>query len=306
MLNRNHLALFRAVAESGGFSRAAAVVHVSQPAISMQVAELEESLGTPLFDRLPRGVRLTEAGKTLLGYAQRIAALEGEAERALRELRGLARGRLALGASMTIGGYLLPALLGEFRRRHPGVELQLTIANTETIKTRLIDGTLDLALTEGMPPQDPELSTRVFREDELVVIAPAGHPLARPAPGKRGIRPINARQLCAEPLILREPGSGTREVLLRALADCGAEPGEIVLTLTDTEAIKRAVLAGLGLAAVSRLCVTLELAGGVLVEVPTRGFQLRRSLYEVTVRGRQPGPSVQAFVALLAEPPRAC
>ena len=303
MINRNHLALFRAVAEAGGFSRAAEVVHVGQPAISMQVAELEESFGTPLFDRLPRGVRLTEAGKTLLGYAQRIAVLEVEAERAMRELRGLERGRLALGASMTIGGYLLPAVLGEFRRRHPGVELQLAIANTETIKTRLIDGTLDLALTEGMPPDDEELSTRVFRQDELIVIAPADHPFARLGPGKRQPRPITARQLCAGPLILREPGSGTREVLLKALADSGAEPGEVVLTLTNTEAIKRAVLAGLGLAAISRLCVTMELAGGVLVEVPTRGLKLRRSLYEVTVRGRQPSPSVQAFAALLAKLP---
>ena len=304
MINRNHLALFRAVAEAGGFSRAAAVVHVSQPAISMQVAGLEASFGTPLFDRLARGVRLTDAGKTLLGYAQRIAILESEAERAMRELRGLERGRLALGASKTIGGYLLPAVLGEFRRRHPGVELQLTIANTETIQTRLIDGTLDLALTEGIPPLDDALSTRVFREDELVVIAPADHPFARPAPGKRMARPITARQLCAQPLILREPGSGTREVLLQALADCGVEPGEIALTLTDTEAIKGAVLAGLGLAAVSRLCVTMELAGGVLAELPTRGLKLRRSLFEVTVRGRQPSPSVQAFAALLAEPSR--
>ena len=305
MINRNHLALFRAVAEAGGFSRAAEVVHVSQPAISMQVADLEAALGAPLFDRLPRGVRLTDAGKTLLGYAQRIATLEAEAERAMRELRGLERGRLSLGASMTIGGYLLPAVLGDFRRAHPGVELQLAIANTETIKTRLIDGTLDLALTEGMPPEDPELSTRVFGEDELVVIAPADHPLVKPTAGKRRVRPIDARQLCAQPLILREPGSGTREVLLQALAGCGAEPGEVVLTLTNTEAIKRAVLAGLGLAVVSRLCVTMELAGGVLVEVSTRGLKLRRSLYEVTVRGRQPSPSVQAFVALLAKLPRA-
>ena len=302
MINRNHLALFRAVAEAGGFSRAAAVVHVSQPAISMQVAELEASLGTPLFDRLPRGVRLTDAGQTLLAYAQRIAALEGEAERAMRELRGLARGRLALGASKTIGGYLLPAVLGEFRRRHPGVELQLVIDNTETIKTRLLDGALDLGLTEGMPPRDEDLSTRVFREDELIVIAPAHHPFANPAPGKRRPRSITARQLCGQPLILREPGSGTRAVLLRPLADSGAEPGEVVLTLTDTEAIKRAVLAELGLAAVSRLCVTLELASGVLAEVPVRGLKLRRSLYEVMVRGRQPSPSVQAFAALLGEP----
>ena len=299
VFNRNHLALFRAVAEAGGFSRAAGVVHVSQPAISMQVAELEDALGTPLFDRLPRGVRLTNAGEILLGYAQRIATLEADAERAMRELRGLERGRLTLGASMTIGGYLLPAVLGDFRRRHPAVELQLTIANTDTIKTRLLDSTLELGLTEGSPPGDEELHTRVFHEDELIVIAPPGHPFARPASGKRRPRPINGQQLCGQPLVLREPGSGTREVLFRALATCGASVGNIVLTLTDTEAIKRAVMAGLGLAVVSRLCVGLELAAGLLVEVPLRNLKLRRPLYELTLRGRQISAAARAFAALL-------
>ena len=304
MLNRNHLALFRAVAEAGGFSRAAEVVHVSQPAISMQVAELEESLGTALFDRLPRGVRLTDAGQTLLGYAQRIGTLEGEAERAMRELRGLARGRLALGASTTIGSYLLPTILGEFRRRHPAVELQLTIANTDEIKNRLLDRTLDLGLTEGTPPQVEDLSARVFSEDDLIVIAPPNHPFAANAPGKRRPKRITARQLCAHPMIVREPGSGTREVIDQALDACQAQARDVTLVLSTTEAIKRAVVAGLGLAVVSRLCVGLELAGGLLVEVPVRDLKLRRPLHELTLRGRQPSPSVQAFTALLAKRPR--
>ena len=193
MIHRNHLALFRAVAEAGGFSRAAKNVHVSQPAISMQIAELEESLGTALFDRLPRGVRLTDAGQTLLGYAQRINTLEEEAARAMRELRGLARGRLALGASTTIGSYLLPRILGDFRRRHPAVELHLTIANTDEIKNRLIDRTLDLGLTEGNPPQDEALGARVFSGDDLIVIAPPNHPFVARAPGKH--RPSSLSRL---------------------------------------------------------------------------------------------------------------
>ncbi len=265
----------------------------------MQVAELEESLGTPLFDRLPRGVRLTDAGETLLGYAQRIAALEEEAGRAMRELRGLQRGRLAVGASTTIGSYLLPALLGEFRRRHPAVALELTIGNTDDIKHRLIDRTLDLGLTEGAPPEDHELHTRIFHEDELVVIAPPDHPFAANAPGKKRPRPITGRQLCSQPLIVREPGSGTREVVDRALASGQAQPKNVALTLSSTEAIKRAVAAGLGLAVVSRLCVTLELAGRLLVEVPVRDIRLRRPLHELTLRARQASPSVQAFAALL-------
>ena len=222
----------------------------------------------------------------------------------MRELRGLERGRLAVGASLTIGGYLLPAVLGEFRRRHPGVELQLIIDNTEAIKTRLVDGTIDLGLTEGTLPQDDEIRSRVFQEDELIVIAPAEHPLVAKAADKARPRSITARQLCAQPLILREIGSGTREVFLRALTDAGSEPGEVVLTLANVEAIKRAVIAGLGLAVVSRLCVTMELAGGVLAEVPVRDLKLRRSWYELTLSGRQSSPSVQAFTALLANLPR--
>ncbi|MBE7157559.1 MAG: LysR family transcriptional regulator [Rhodospirillales bacterium] len=299
MLNRNHLALFRAVAEAGGFSRAAGEVHVSQPAISMQVAELESSLGTPLFERLPRGVRLTEAGCVLLGYAQRIAGLEAEAERAMRELRGLERGRLMLGASTTIGSYLLPKVLGEFRSLHPAIELQLHIANTEEITTRLVDRTLDLGLTEGVAPQDEAIRSRIFYEDELIVVAPPDHPFAASTPGRQRPKPIGVHQLCSQPFVVREPGSGTRAVVDRALADHGARMENVALTLSATEAIKRAVSAGLGLAVVSRLCVELELANGSLVEVPVRGLKLRRPLHELTLRDRRPSPSAQAFAAML-------
>ena len=303
MINRNHLALFRAVAEAGGFSRAAQIIHVSQPAISMQVAELEVSLGLPLFDRLPRGVRLTHAGETLFGYARRIVALEEEAERAMRETRGLQRGRLAIGASTTIGSYLLPARLGEFRRRYPAVELELTIGNTNDIKQRLTDRTLDLGLTEGTSPEDTELHARVFAEDELIVIAAPGHPLASRAPGKKKPGAVTVRRLCTQEMIVREPGSGTRDVIDRALANHGSTLGNVALTLNSTEAIKRAVIAGLGLAVVSRLCVTLELAGNLLVEVPVSGLKMRRPLHELTLRGRRPGPSVQVFVGLLGKQP---
>ena len=301
VINRNHLALFRAVAEAGGFSRAAEVVHVSQPAISMQVSELEEALGIVLFDRLPRGVRLTDAGETLLGYAQRIAALEGEAERAMRELRGLERGRLSLGASTTIGSYLLPTILGEFRARHPAVELGLTIANTDEIKTRLLDRTLDLGLTEGAPPAGGDLDARIFSKDELVVIAPPTHPFAVKAAGRGRPKPITVAQLCAQPHVVRESGSGTREVVDQALAAHGTHINQVALTLSATEAIKRAVTAGLGLAIVSRLCVGAELESGLLVEVPVRDLKLRRPLYELTLSGRQPSPSARAFVALLSK-----
>ena len=301
MMNRNHLALFRAVAEAGGFSRAAETIHVSQPAISMQVGELEASLETLLFERLPARRAPDGRGRDVVGLrATHRRAGRGRPNAPCARCAGLQRGRLTLGASTTIGNYLLPTLLGEFRRRYPAVELALTIGNTDDIQQRLIDRTLDLGLTEGAPPVDEALSVRTFAEDELIVIAAPGHAFAARAPGKKTPRSITSRQLCAEPMIVREPGSGTREVIDRALAAGGAQVGSVVLTLSSTEAIKRAVAAGLGLAVVSRLCVTLELAGALLVEVPVRGLKLRRPLHELTLRGRQPGPPVRAFVALLA------
>jgi DNA-binding transcriptional LysR family regulator len=297
-MNRNHVALFRAVAAAGGFSHAAKDIHVSQPALSMQIAELKESLGTALFDRLPRGVQLTEAGATLYSYARRIAALETEAERALDELRGLQRGRLALGASTTIGSYLLPALLGEFRRNHPAVAIELTIANTEEIKHRLEDRTLDIGLTEGVLPESAELSVRVFYEDELIVVAPPEHPLV--VTNRRGSKKeITVRQFCTYPMIMREQGSGTRAVAERALAARGVALMNIALTLSSTEAIKGAVTAGLGLAIVSRLSVSLELRNGLLVECPIRDLAMRRPLHQLTLRSRQPSASSEVFSKLI-------
>ena len=149
-MNRNHLALFQIVAQAGSISGGAAAARVSQPAVSKQIAELEDALGVRLLDRLPRGCRLTEAGKILADYAHRWRLLEEDAARAVEEYRGLKRGRLAVGASLTIGGYLLPGVLAEFHRRFPEVEMQVEIANTQQIQKALLDGAVELGLTEGL------------------------------------------------------------------------------------------------------------------------------------------------------------
>lgn len=162
-----------------------------------------------------------------------------------------------------------------------------------------MDRTLDLGLTEGASPESPELSSRVFAEDELIVVAPSGRPFATKAVGKKHPKPITICHLCAQPHVLHEPGSGTREVVDRALAEHGANLENIALTLSTTDAIKRAVAAGPGLAIVSRLCVDLELASDLLVEVPVRDLRLRRPLHELTLRGRQPSLTAQACTELL-------
>ena len=291
-MNRNHLALFHAVAKAGGISRGAAAARISQPAVSKQVAELEAELGVRLLERLPRGCRLTEAGAVLAAHAERWLSVEAEAGRAIEELRGLRRGRLALGVSLTIAGYLLPDALAAFHRMHPGIELQLEIANTETIQRKLQDGSFELGLTEGLLDAQ-DLESSVFFRDELVVVAPAGHPLLA-----RG-RPATVREMCREPLILREEGSGTRAVVEKALRRRGVKPRPF-LSLASPEAIKGCVAAGMGLAIVSRLIVALEVRAGLLGIVPMADLAIDRPLHLRWVRGRGRSPALAAFLEVLA------
>src|SRR3954451_4576553 len=172
-INLAHLAVFHAIACEGSVSRAAERLMVSQPAVSKQLRQLERSLGGGrLFDRLPKGVRPTAAGELLAGYARRIFALQAEAEQALAELRGLGRGRLSVGASTTIGVYLLPEVFVRFRQAYPGIAMHLEIANSEVIRRRLADGAIDIGLTEGTVDADGGFEAAVFMEDELVPIAP--------------------------------------------------------------------------------------------------------------------------------------
>jgi DNA-binding transcriptional LysR family regulator len=289
-MNRNHLALFHAVAQAGGISRGAERLHVSQPAVSKQIKELEDALGISLLERLPRGSRLTDGGKLLAQYVQRMAVIEEETARAIEEFRGLKRGRLAVGASTTIGAYLLPQVFGEFHRQHADIELQLEIANTETIQNQLMEGSIEVGLTEGLMEAE-HLDSEVFHEDELVAIAPRGHPLLKQ-------RRVTARELCREPFILREAGSGTRAVVERALGKRGLTV-KPVLSLASPEAIKRAVIAGVGVAIVSRLAIGCELQIGSLTVIPVKDLVIRRPLHLQKLRSKNPSPAASQFLKLL-------
>jgi DNA-binding transcriptional LysR family regulator len=287
-MNRNHLALFYAAAQAGSITRAAKTLRISQPAVSKQITELENELGVRLLERLPRGCKLTEAGRILAEHAQRWTAVEKDAVRAIEEYRGLKRGRLALGASQTIGGYLLPDVLASFHRRFPKIELHLEIGNTQHIHELLLSGAIELGLTEG-PMED--LKSVVFFHDELVAIAPAGHPLAK--------RPlVSVRELCEEPFILREVGSGTREVVEQALRRKGVTVKPF-LSLASPEAIKHSVAAGLGLAIISRLIVGLELDAGSLKIIPLKDFAIRRPLHYQRLESRDQSPAAGKFLECL-------
>ncbi|HUX74024.1 MAG TPA: LysR family transcriptional regulator [Steroidobacteraceae bacterium] len=289
-MNRNQLALFHAVAKAGSISGGADAARVSQPAVSKQIAVLEASLGVRLLDRLPRGCRLTEAGRILFGYAERWRSLEDDAARAIEEYRGLKRGRLAVGASLTIGGYLLPAVVAQFHRRFPEVELALQVANTARIRRALLEGRIELGLTEG-PLESAELDSTVFYEDALVVIAPLGHPLLAK-------RAVSVHDIGREPFVMREEGSGTRAVVERAMRRHGIEIAPL-MSLASPEAIKNAVAAGLGIAIVSSLIVALELQSGSLGIVAVKNLSIRRSLHLQRLRGRADSPVTAQFLQVL-------
>jgi DNA-binding transcriptional LysR family regulator len=291
-MNLNHLAVFHAVAQAGSMTRGAERLDISQPAVSKQVRELERALGVRLFDRIGRRVYLSQAGEVLADYARRLFALADEAQTAMADVRAGGRGRLAIGASQTIGTYLLPGVLAEFRRRHPGVELLVRIENTEQIHRRLAGLELDIALTEGFV-EEGELEAEVFYRDELVVIAAPGHRLV----GQARVLLSAVRE---EPFVLREPGSGTRAVEERALARLKL-PVRAVMELGSTEALKRVVAEGVGLAVVSRLAVAAELAAGTLAVLPVAGLRIERPLHLVRRKGRRDGPALQAFCAVLRE-----
>ncbi|HEX8552190.1 MAG TPA: LysR substrate-binding domain-containing protein [Abditibacteriaceae bacterium] len=201
-MNLTHLAAFHAVAQEGSVSRGAERLCVSQPAVSKQLRELERSLGAALFYRLSTGVRLTDAGELLFQYAQQLFALESEAETALRDLRELRRGSLVVGASTTIGTYLLPAVCSEFSRRYPAIELRLQINNTQTTQKLLQENALDLALTEGFV-EIPNLSAEVFYNDEIVAVVAAKNEVVK-------CDVISLHDLQSLRFIGRESGSGAK------------------------------------------------------------------------------------------------
>lgn len=292
-MNLNHLAIFHAVALSGSVSGGAKRLHISQSAVSKQLSELEAVLELPLFDRLPRGVRLTEAGRILLDYSTRLFAIESEAERALAELKQLGRGRIAIGASRTIGAYMLPPVLARFHRLHPLVELSLRVENTKAIEAKLVAGEIDIGFAEGMPSSE-YIDYRIFARDQLVLVAAPGHPAAARSP-----LPWSA--LAGEEFLMHEDGSGTRAVTERALAEKKLQVRP-VMTLASSEAIKQTVATGAGLAFLSSAAIRNEVEAGTLVAVKVRGLQIQRPLYRMQLKKARPSPSLQAFLGLLGTP----
>jgi DNA-binding transcriptional LysR family regulator len=286
------LRTFKTVADLKSFSLAAQQLRLSQPSVSYQVKELEEALGLPLLDRLGKRVHLTEAGSVLYSYARRTLDVLDEAGLALEEMRGIKRGNLRVGASTTVGIYLLPAALGAFKKLHPGLVISLEIGTRARVQEQVLNNELDLAVV-GPALKDPDLVILPFVSDELVVVAPAGHKLA----GRKGLA---LKDLEDQPFVMREPASGSRWSLEKAARKAGAKLN-VAMELGSNGAIKHAVESGLGLAVLSRYACALELSSRRLVELDVRGFPIRRDWNIVHLRRRRLPASVLAFIEFLKD-----
>ena len=262
------LQVFHAVAKHLSFTKAAETLFMTQPAVTFQIKQLEEHLNTRLFDRAQGRISLTPAGQVALEYAERILALSAELDTRLKEMSGHAAGPLLIGASMTIGEYVLPRLIGEFKARFPAVVPTLFVGNSEAVQERVAERSLDLGFIESGSPL-PSLQSEVCCEDELQVVCAPSHPLAREAYAP----PVSLTQ---HPYISREAGSGTRAVIDRYLQQAGiASEMNVVVELGSPEAIKGLVATGLGFAIMSRVVTAKELQLGQLVQVPLQPALIR-------------------------------
>ena len=258
------LQVFHTVARLLSFTKAAETLHMTQPAVTFQVRQLEEHFNTRLFDRTHNRISLTDAGKRVFEYADRIFELYTEMESAVREMTGDVSGVLMIGASTTIAEYMLPALLGDFKKRYPDVNVQLKVSNSDGIVHMVENNVIDLGVVES-PVLNKNLVVEVCRVDKLVAVVAPQHPLA-------GRHTVTIQELIEYPYICREEGSGTREVIADYMTGQGINSGSVHLTmeLGSPESIKGAVEAGMGVSIISSATVQKELKLGTLVSLPLK------------------------------------
>ena len=285
------LKVFEAVARHLSFSRAAEELHLTQPAVSMQVHSLEDQAGSALFEQVGKKVFLTTAGEELLRHARLIAQQLREADEALAAIRGVRGGRLTIGVVST-AKYFAPRLLAVFRKTHPEVELRLGVHNRGVIVRQLADNEIDLAIM-GSPPREFETISQIIAEHPLVIISAPEHPLV----DRRRLEP---RDLADEAFLIREQGSGTRTAMERFFGERGVHLSD-TMEMGSNETIKQAVMAGMGIAFMSRHAIGLELGVGHLVELPVEGTPLLRHWHVVHRAEKRLMPPATAFREFLVE-----
>ena len=289
MLDIHRLKIFLKIAELKSFSRAAHELYLTQPTVSQHIGALEQYVGMPLFDRADRDITLTRAGELLYGYARQIIALQDEARQALDHFKGKKTGHLVIGASTIPGEYILPPLLGDFKKPYPDIQITMRIADTAVIVEELLSRNLELGVVGGRI-KDEHLQYAKLADDEQVLIVPRRHRWWAK-------KEVLLEELIQEPLVMREQGSGSRMSMELNLREAGINPGNMLVSaeMGSTAALKHAVRSGVGVAFISRRAVVDEVAHSLLRIITVAGHTFSRVFYVVTDRKRTLSPLGKSF-----------
>jgi DNA-binding transcriptional LysR family regulator len=287
------LKVFCTVAETKSFSKTSEIIHLTQPAVSLQIQALEEKYETKLFDRSSSTVTLTPAGEVLYKYAKEILTLYTSAEKAIGKQTGLVKGSLTLGAGSNIGNYILPTLITEFRQSHPKSKLYLLVSNTKRVIELLNAGNIDLGLVEGDVSRQKMVVKKLLSDELLLIVSPEHHWARR--------KEVSIAELCKEPFLLREPGSGTRQMIEKFLNRHGITLHDLKISaiLGSTEAIKNAVENGLGISIISRWAARKENRYGTLHLLNIKEEKMARDFSLIMNKNAVSSNSLEEFVSFL-------
>jgi LysR family transcriptional regulator, low CO2-responsive transcriptional regulator len=288
------LEVFEAIARLGSFTRAAEELHLTQPTVSMQIKKLTDAVGLPLCEQVGKKMYLTDAGRALQGFTHELLDHFERFEMTLADMKGLKQGRLKI-AVVTTAKYFAPRLLGPFWQQYPGIEVSLKVANREHVLERLAANEDDLYIL-GRPPEDLDVVAEPFLENPLVVLAPAKHSLV-------GEQKITLERVAQEPFLVREHGSGTRAALERIFADRGLRLN-VRMELGSNEAIKQAIVGGLGMSVLSRHTLTLDAPMGQFAILDVEGFPIIRHWFVVYPAGKRLSVVASTFLDYLKDAPR--
>ena len=281
------LQIFESIYRLGSFTRAAEELFLTQPTVSMQIKKLSDAVGLPLFEHVGRTVEPTQAGTELYQACRGVFEILSNLEMKIADLQGLKQGRLRVGV-ITTAKYLAPEMLGAFSKEYPGIDLALKVTNRERIIERMYDNEDDLYIMGQAPDGELEVQAYRFAPNPLVVMAPRDHPLV----GKKKIR---LEDLSEEPFIIREPGSGIRDVTFKLFKEKGLTPN-VRMELGSNEAIKHGIVGGLGISILSLHTLTLEGNSGPVAILDVEGFPIMRDWYIVHPKGKELSLAAQAFL----------
>lgn len=286
-MNERKLKIFYEVAKSLNMTEVAKNLYISQPAVSIVISELEDELGVKLFERIGKKLCLTFEGEIFLGYVRRILNIYDECRTKIGHITNLKCGKLKVGASTTIGIYLLPKIIGSFNNKYKDVEISIAIENTKIIENMLLENKIDIAFVEG-PIYSDEIMVKDFCDDELVIIVSSNHRLA-------DLYEVDKEDLKNEKFILRETGSGTREVFEKTFYKNNIDY-KTAFELGNTEAIKKAVISNLGISCISRRCINDEINLGLISMLKIKNVDLKRKFYFIYHKDKYFSNLINVFV----------